>query len=210
MSEVIYRSLEQKDYEDVKFLIDDAFGFSKFIKDLKFLDSMLNLYLHSCILDSSFANVAEKNGEVIGIILGNADMDTNRLKKFHNVLSSINSICRLIFARKENKKAIKAFLEIDKAYKEIIKGKKADFQGALELFIVSQKSRGFGVGKNLLNHLLDYMKNMKVDSFYLYTDDRCNYGFYDSQGFTRIGEKNICFEHFNMSLDVFLYSYTLS
>lgn len=87
MSEVIYRSLEQKDYEDVKFLIDDAFGFSKFIKDLKFLDSMLNLYLHSCILDSSFANVAEKNGEVIGIILGNADMDTNRLKKFHNVLT---------------------------------------------------------------------------------------------------------------------------
>lgn len=209
MSEVIYRNLNKHDYQDIQNLIDDAFGFSKFIKDPKFLDSMLNLYLQSCILDSSFAKVAEKNGEVIGIILGNAKMDKNHLKKFHNVLSSLHSMSRLFFATKENKNAIKSFREIDKTYKEIIEGKKDDFEGTLQLFIVSEKSRGLGVGKNLLSYLLDYMKSMKVNSFYLYTDDRCNYGFYDSQGFKRIGEKVISFQHFDMTLNVFLYSYTL-
>lgn len=210
MSEIIYRNLEKKDYEDMKFLIDDAFGFSKFIKDPKFLASMLNLYLQSCILDSSFAKLAVQNGNIIGLVLGDAQEDKNHLKKFHNVLSSLNSMSHLIFSSKENKKAIKTFMDIDKAYKEIIRGKKNDFQGCLQLFIVSKESRGLGVGKALLNHFLYYVKSFKVNSFYLYTDDRCNFGFYDSQGFIRIGEKNLSFEQFDMSLDVFLYKYDLS
>lgn len=207
MNSVIYRDLVKADYEDIKNLIDEAFEFNKWIEDKSFLNTMLDLYLQSCILDSSFAKVAEKNNAVIGIILGSAKKDKKRLRKFHNILNSCCSVFKLLFTRKQNKKAIKSFLEIDKTYKELISGKKDEFQGCVQLFIMSEKYRGLGVGKKLLGQLFNYMNDMEVNSLYLYTDNRCNYGFYDSQGFKRVSEKEITFDIFKANLDVFLYSY---
>ena len=47
MKKVIYRNLVKEDYEAIKHLIGEAFGFNEFIKDKKFLDSILNIYLHA-------------------------------------------------------------------------------------------------------------------------------------------------------------------
>lgn len=207
MNNVIYRDLNRNDYEDIKLLIDEAFKFSDFIKDSNFLDSLLDSYLQSCILDSSFAKVAESNGELLGFILGDASSDSKKIRKFHNVLSSIFSIPKLFFTSYENRKSVKAFLDMNQTYKELMKGKKNDFEACIHLFIVSEKQRGLGVGKNLLKHLFDYMKSKDVESLYLYTDGRCNYGFYDSQGFNCISEKKIMFDISKSELDVFLYSY---
>ena len=74
---------------------------------------------------------------------------------------------------------------------------------------MSKESRGLGVGKTLISHTFDYMKLFDVESLYLYTDTRCNYGFYDSQNFKRVSEKNVYFDCLNKSLGIFLYSYKL-
>lgn len=76
-------------------------------------------------------------------------------------------------------------------------------------FLVSKESRGLGVGKALISQTFDYMKDFNVESLYLYTDTRCNYGFYDSQNFKRLNEKKVYFDSPNDSLDIFLYSYKL-
>ncbi len=76
-------------------------------------------------------------------------------------------------------------------------------------FLVSKESRGLGVGKALISQTFDYMKDFNVESLYLYTDTRCNYGFYDSQNFKRLNEKKVYFDSLNDSLDIFLYSYKL-
>ncbi len=52
-NKVMYRELRKGDYEIIKELIGDAFGFSEFIKDPNFLNLVLNSYLQKCILDSS-------------------------------------------------------------------------------------------------------------------------------------------------------------
>lgn len=210
MNKVIYRDLSREDYEQIKYLIDEAFEFSTFIKDRKFLDYTLTLYLQSCILDSSFGKVAIKDGNVIGVILGNASNDKNRLKKPHNILASLCSLFKLTFLSWKNREAIKSFIKINNTYKEIIQGKNEDFDGVLQLFIVSEKSRNLGLGKTLLSQLLEYMKEMSVKSFYLYTDDRCNYKFYERQNFKRINEKEISIHSFKQKLNVFLYSYRVS
>ncbi|MCP1122680.1 GNAT family N-acetyltransferase [Bacillus sp. 3103sda1] len=207
MDKVIYRSLVKEDYEPVKELIGEAFGFNEFIKDKKFLDSILNIYLQGCILESSFSKVAEKNNKIIGVILGDSKKDKNRLKKAHNTLSLAYSMLKVLMANKENKKFIKEFSKVQDTYKELIQGKEDDFQGCIQLFIVSGESRGLGVGKALMNHLYNYMKSMDVKSLYLYTDNRCNYGFYDSQNFERINEKEINFDSMKDKLNVFLYCY---
>lgn len=207
MNTVTYRSLVKEDYEAVKTLIGEAFGFNELIKDKKFLDSVLNIYLQGCILESSFSKVAEKDNKIIGVILGDSKKDKNRLKKAHNTLSFAYSMLKVLIANKENKKFIKEFSKVQDAYKELIKEKEDDFQGCIQLFIVSGESRGLGVGKALMNHLYNYMKSMDVESLYLYTDNRCNYGFYDSQNFKRINEKEICFDSMKDKLNVFLYCY---
>ncbi len=144
MDEVIYRSLIKEDYESVKELIGEAFGFNEFIEDKKFLDSILNIYLQSCILGSSFSKVAERNNKIIGVILGDSKKDKNRLKKPHNTLSLAYTMLKVLMANKENKKFIKEFSNVQDAYKKLIQGKEDDFQGCVQLFIVSGKSRGLG------------------------------------------------------------------
>ncbi|CAI8770639.1 MULTISPECIES: GNAT family N-acetyltransferase [Bacillus] len=207
MNQVIYRNLVKEDYEAVKILIGEAFGFNEFIEDKKFLDSVLNMYLQSCILGSSFNKVAEKDNKIIGVILGDSKKDKNRLKKAHNTLSLTYSMLKVFMANKENKKFMKEFAKVQDAYKELIQEKEDDFQGCIQLFIVSGESRGLGVGKALMNHLYDYMNCMNVKSLYLYTDNRCNYGFYDSQHFERINEKEIYLDSIKANLNVFLYCY---
>ena len=210
MKNVVYRNLEKKDYNRIKELINNAFGFSEFIKDSNLLESILNIYLKGCLLDSSFSKVAVKDNVVIGIILGNAKNDKKHLRKFSNILSWGSSSVKLAFCSKEKKNAIKEFSKVSQTYKEIIQGKEDDFQGCIQLFIVSEESRGLGVGKTLIKYLSDYMINMKVNSIYLYTDTRCNYGFYDSQNFNRLNEKEIYFDSIPSSLNIFLYGYNFN
>lgn len=210
MKEVIYRELIKDDYNQVKELICEAFGFDEFIKDPKILDSILTVYLQGCIFDSSFSKVAVKNNQVIGIILGKANNDKKNIRKLHNSFSYLNNIIKLALCGSENKKLIKEFSKVTSTYKDIIKGKEDSFQGCIQLFIVSKESRGLGVGKSLVASLFEYMNFMNVNSLYLYTDTRCNYGFYDSQNFNRLCEKEINFDAMDASLNVFLYGYTLN
>ncbi|WP_211750134.1 GNAT family N-acetyltransferase [Paenibacillus sp. Marseille-Q4541] len=205
MCEVTYREIMKADYDRIKELINEAFGIHDLIQDNKFLDVILNLYLQSCILDSSFSKVAVKNNRVIGIILGKAQIDKHCLAKTHNRLSLANAYFKIITANKENKKAAKELEKVQNTYKEIIQGKEDDFQGYIELFIVSGESRGLGVGKTLMRHLSDYMRSMDVESIYVYTDNRCNYGFYESQQFTRLNEKEIFLDSVQSKLLIFLY-----
>ena len=207
MNKVIYRDLVTSDYETIKELIGEAFGFSDFIKDKELLDIMLSGYLQECILDSSFSKVAQKDGKVIGFILGNAKNDKNRIINSNNPLDiDMNSI-ESIISNKENRTLLEEFLKIQTTYKEIIKGKEDQFQGCIQLFVVSKESRGLGVGKALVKYLSDYMKSMNVKSLYLFTDSRCNYGFYDSQNFNKLNEKQVSFDCVDAKLDIFLYGY---
>lgn len=207
MSKIIYRELTKKDCNTIKNLIGEAFGFNEFIKDKIFLDSVLTSYLQDCILESSFSKVAEKDNKVIGIILGKANKDNTKLIDEINPLSTNHNELESIIEVKENKTVINELLKIKDTYNEIIKGRKDDFQGCIQLFIVSKESRGLGIGKTLISHLFNYMRSMNVQSLYLYTDTRCNYGFYDNQNFKRLNEKEIYFDSLKEKLNVFLYGY---
>lgn len=85
------------------------------------------------------------------------------------------------------------------------------FDGVLTLFAITRGCRGLGVGKELLNRLLTYQKAHGVTNAYLYTDTSCNVGFYEHQGFMRLGEGTIAVTKENVpsEMDTFLYGYTI-
>lgn len=209
MSQVIYRELKTEDYPTVKKLISEAFGFNTLIADPKFLDNLLTVYLQTCILDSSFGQIAEKDKKIIGIILGDAKIDKHHLRKPHNFLSTGSTILKLAFKliSKEKRQAMKEFGKVQKAYKELITGKEKDFQGCIQLFIVSSTAQGLGIGSTLLTDLFHYMNKMKVQSLYVYTDSNCNYPFYERKKFIRLAEKKVNFDSSHAALDVYLYEY---
>ena len=141
MSKIIYRDINKKDYEDIKKLICEAFGFDKFIKNEDLLDITTALYLQECIEDSSFSKIAEKDNKVIGMILGKSNNDKLIVPEIDKKELINEDVARTIMADEENIMIIKEFSKIQNTYKEIIVGKEDTFQGCIQLFIVSKESR---------------------------------------------------------------------
>ncbi|MGL4736945.1 MAG: GNAT family N-acetyltransferase [Cellulosilyticaceae bacterium] len=215
MNPVIYRPIRKSDYDSIKAIISEAFGFHKWIDNPSFLDAVLSLYLHNCMSKSTFNRVAIKNGEVIGVILGSIpEICPKKITRHHN-LACLPHLMKLAFLPKAERKKASTFRQIDKIYEELISGKESHFQGSIDLFAVSEKARGLGLGKALMSQLLDYMHSHEVRDLYLYTDTICNYGFYESQGWRRLASQQMQLPtHHEVTmpsiLDVFLYSYRLT
>ena len=102
MSKVIYRDINKKDYEDIKKLICEAFGFDEFIKSEELLDITTALYLQECIEGSSFSKIAEKDNKVIGIILGKSNNDKLIVPEVYKKDLINEDIARTIMADEEN------------------------------------------------------------------------------------------------------------
>ena len=94
-------------------------------------------------------------------------------------------------------------------YKELMKKANKDFDGVLTLFVVSEECQGLGIGKKLLSYFFEYEKQNDVKNIYVYTDSKCNYKFYDSQGFIKLnkGTFNVKTINNHFDLDIFLYEY---
>ena len=71
--------------------------------------------------------------------------------------------------------------------------------------------RGKGIGKQLFQSALDYMKEQKLNTLYLFTDTSCNYEFYEHQGMIRKGEKKQTLNVNGQSakMNFFIYDYLI-
>ncbi|MCD8898709.1 GNAT family N-acetyltransferase [Staphylococcus gallinarum] len=208
MKQITYRKLEKDDYENVKNLINNAFEFNQ-ITNEKLKNHALTLYLHACLLNSSFSKVAVYKGEVIGVILGKSQKDRSKKFKLKERLIIHNELIKINIIKKENRELLNYFNAIDKVYNKLMAKRKRTFDGSIELFIVSAKYRGIGLGKTLLKKIYDYFLSFDNKSIYLYTDTNCNYKFYDSQNFNCIGAKDIRLSHRCNKDTIFLYKIDL-
>lgn len=213
MNEITYRKIEKTDYEEVKKIINEAFKLYKLIDDKKLLNKVLTIYLHSCLQETTYSLIATKDNKPIGVILGNVSKNNsikNSIYHFGVILSNYISIA---LRNSKEKKELKQFATVSKAYEKLLEDRKDEFQGSITLFAVREGYRGFGIGKTLVNNLLNYMRENQVKKLYLFTDTICNYGFYESQGFKRLNTITLGMSSQSQdsisSLDVFLYSYDL-
>lgn len=208
---LIYREYQKSDGDFIKKLIDESFHLGSYVGDKSVLASWLNVYLYSCLAEQTFTCVAENDGEILGVIMGKAQGDykfARHLKpaialSYHTLAMGIKGKIRQVDSG-DNRR-------MHKIYSQLIQESGEKFDGVLTLFAVSKDSQGLGIGKELLRRLLIYEKNHGATNIYLHTDSACNYGFYESRGFVRLGAKEVAFTGVNAQkkLDVFLYSYNL-
>jgi GNAT superfamily N-acetyltransferase len=62
-----------------------------------------------------------------------------------------------------------------------------DSDAEILLLMVGSRSRGRGIGRKLLDETVSRLSDMGCGSFMLFTDDDCDYGFYDKIGMRRRG-----------------------
>ena len=206
MKNVTYRTLNKEDYPQVENLICSSFGLDGYISDSKALDIIKKRYLRGCLAVHTYNQVAVVDGQVVGIIIGASRHDKRTSFNRINALYTLFYTLQLVLF---HLKACTGQGNVHIAYGNLIRGRKKQYDGVMILFIVQKNMQGLGIGKELLKSLQKYWKSEGTHRSYLYTDDTCNYGFYEHMGLTRAAETSIDIlrngEKVNM--DVYLYEY---
>lgn len=208
MEEIIYRKLRKSDYEEIKNLINISFFIEDYVENDKVLDLELECELYEALVEQSYTCIAEKDGKVVGFIMGQAESDysvLDHLDYYFNYYLNLIKWRILAFFKNDNLDDSK---KLNKTYDYFLKNSKENYDGVLSLFIVSEEAQGYGIGTELMQKFQDYLKEEDVEKIYLFTDSFCNYGFYDYLGFKRKNKKIIKYLRNNKkkNLDVYLYS----
>lgn len=212
METIKYREMTKADVPVIGDLIDQAFSLSHYVSHKQTLKNFKLQYVYSCLSEATYTCVAEQNGKIVGVIMGNA-------KKAYRLSSHLNYIVRtlqhgaLMMLHGRNEKAgIRDFKNLHKIYHDFSQKHENEFNGVLTLFAVDENCRGFGVGLKLLAGLMDYLNAQNTSRIYLYTDTTCSYEFYEHRGFERLEEQKLLMTRDGQpfQMDVFLYGYSLS
>ncbi len=206
-----YRPIEKKDYAAVGELLDQSFGLHRYMADAKALACLRKQYVYSCLAEATYTCVAEKEDRVIGVIMGNAKTDYRLLPHLPHLLRMVWQELQMIWFRRKEADGIRDFHQLHRIYRQLSEQHKGEFDGVLTLFAVEESCRGEGLGKALLSGLLAYLRQHGTKQIYLYTDTTCNYGFYEYQGFVRLGAHSLSLSRDGRptQMDVFLYGYSV-
>lgn len=207
MNKVIYRNLRKEDYFEIENLIANSFNLKNYLPNERTLTEMKHSYLQSCLAEQTYCCVAEIDGIVVGVIMGNSKKQYRLLNHFRPCISSFyHSLAMNVIARK-NGCSLNDYHNLHKTYAKLIKNRINKYDGVLTLFAVNENYRGYGIGTQLLKNVEGYFNKNNVEHIYLFTDSLCNTQFYDNHNFMRV--KNMKIEMKSVShkimLDVYLY-----
>lgn len=183
---IIYREIKRSDYRALEKIIRDTWNYEQFCTQ-KTAKKMSRLYLASCLANQNFTCVAIRDDIPVGVIMGKDERYYRpKIRYFFRLLI----IGFTLFINKESRNVAKMFKNFEILDNELLKECGKTFDGELAFFAISSNQRGMGIGKELFNRALNFMKSQHIKSFYLYTDITCNYGFYEHQGMVRLKERN--------------------
>lgn len=205
---IIYRAYQPRDAEVVKHLVDEAFAISRWVNAPRLLEGAKEVYLRAVLVASTWAQVAELNGQVVGVIMGRTKGQPRLPGRWHHHLISAWNMLKLAIIGISEYRSLLQFFESNRVYAQLKKSVTVPTTDELTLFAVSAETRGTGIGKALYQRYLEHLREHSRDDFYLFTDSRCSYRFYEKQGMTRAGSQDmtILIDGKPESLGVFLYA----
>lgn len=211
MTAIEYRPYQPQDADAVKQIVNQAFSIDRFVKEPRLVDSALEVYLRTCLLGSTYARVAVQDGRAVGILMGRVTGRDRLEGRLGNRLLTGWHMAKLAVLGITEHKSLRQFFEFDAVYGELRKKTTSPTTDELTLFAVDASTRGLGVGKALYDTYMDHLRRHGRSDFYLYTDTRCSYGFYEKQGMTRAAAQDmtIRLDGKPEQLGVFLYAGTV-
>ena len=204
---ITLREYKREDFIVLQNIIRETWHYDD-LSSSKTAQRLAGVFLSSCLTNYTYSRVALDNGKPVGIILLN-----NKAKhkcplglKFQQIRAIIS-----LYLSKEGRKVSKIFESVSDIDKKLLNECDIEYPAELALFAVKPSYRGKGIGKQLFQSALDYMKEQKLNTFYLFTDTSCNYEFYEHQGMIRKGEKKQTLNVNGQSakMNFFIYDYLI-
>ncbi|MCL1869940.1 MAG: GNAT family N-acetyltransferase [Promicromonosporaceae bacterium] len=208
MTEIQYRPYLEQDAQDVKAIINQAFSIDRFVNEPRALDAALDVYLRTCLLGSTSTQVAVQDGRVVGIIMGRVAGRDRLPGRIGNRARLWGNMAKAAVLGAAQYRSLLQMFQFETVYADLRKATTSPTTDELTLFAVDAVTRGHGVGQRLFDGYMAHLRAHDRSEFYLYTDTRCSYGFYEKQGMTRAAEKDmtIRLDGTPETLGVFLYA----
>ena len=184
---ISYRTLQRTDYPALTKMLCETWHKQDPQMDEDLQMKLAQIDLEYCLARTTTAEVAVRDGEVVGAVLGRIDAQETR-KGINQHHRSVMKIMGPLFFNKSAHQALKNMLNAEKADRQMIKQAKKDghaYDGEIVLFIVREDMRGQGIGQHLFDWMLNEFKVNNVEHYFLYTDTDCDYGFYEDRGMVR-------------------------
>jgi N-acetylglutamate synthase-like GNAT family acetyltransferase len=181
-NKVIYRDFDKKDIDELAILLAEIWNPS--------LDGEVALQagkvdLAHFAISATYWKIAELNGEVVGVAAVRVGQPSLESVEFWENLSN-QSFAKLHELDSKAAQTLKDYYEFERnAHTQMMENCECDTTYELALFAVSSKSRGHGVGSELLRQCVLRLKEAGAKSYFLYTDTNCNWQYYENRGMKR-------------------------
>jgi len=208
---ITFKPYKKTDREALKTLCESAWDYKDYTTDEKTRKDLIAVDAYASLIGANYAEIAYEGDQVGGVLIGASKGLFSSFRKLNYTIKTYLILFRLIFFRKDSKRALKNFRKIDKIYKGLYKKTNKKYDAEVILFAVHASMRGKGVGKKLMNNYLEHLRHKGYQNVYLFTDTSCTYGFYDHMNFTREDEATTTLELLNEQGDLtaFIYSKNL-
>jgi len=212
MRELVIRDMEEADLPAFRGLIVEAFGagwnLGRFDQGADYFEALLRVYQGMFLDASTFGKVAVLGGEVVGAVLASVPGDAERFRGWQRDVAP-HTLALLSAPEAERRDMVEHLSVSFQAIGGLLAERVEDYDGSLEFIAVSESAQGLGIGKMLWEEALGYFASKGVKAIYLIADSNCNFGFYDGNGFVRVGAQAVAYAYVagrKMS-EVFLYAY---
>ena len=186
-----FRAHDAGDVTDTRAIIDEAFFIHRYVRRPVLLDSLLEVYLRGSLLVSSYAQVAVRDGRVIGVLMGRVSGEPRLAGAFRSALLVAGHMLRLAVVGFPERRSLRQFFAFNRTYRRLRRAATAPLTDELTLFAVEAEARGLGVGRSLYEGFLTRLREHGRKDFYLYTDTLSTYGFYERRGMTRAASEDL-------------------
>lgn len=151
-------------------------------------EGLVKLDLEIKLLKSNFKKVVLVNNKVSGLLFAKITKNNSFIS---NLVNNLKIIIKLVMfflgfygIYRNRVFLLKEFIKHEKQLSSYISSK----DNELILFVMSERSRGKGLGRIMIDKLLDTTKKQRDLSIKLYTNEDCTWQFYEKYGFKRIFE----------------------
>ncbi|MBS6366087.1 MAG: GNAT family N-acetyltransferase [Clostridiales bacterium] len=175
---LILRSLRADDQAALEEVVGRVWAYDRFCSP-RTARSLTALGLQSSLYQSTFGQVAEVEGQVVGVILG-------RCGTVHRpVWPVLRGLLRLLSCA-EGRRVCRIARQLGQLSSQMLQSADRRFDAELVLLAVTPELQGRGIGLQLWKAAEAYFRKAGGTRLYLCTDSQCNYGFYDRHGFSRL------------------------
>jgi len=212
MSDIVIREIEEKDLSALKSLIVEAFGegwnLGRFNQNNDSFQALLEVYLSMFLNSSTFGKVAMLKNEVVGIILCSAQGETEKFRQLQKDRAA-HTLMLLTATEDERTDIVEHLSTSFQAIGKLLEHSVHAYDGSLEFIAVSKKAQGLKIGKMLWDEASAYFNAKNTKSIYLIADSACSVGFYDYNGFSKVGTTEAIYNYTTgqKKFDIFVYEY---